>query len=136
MNNKYKISNLISELTKDLHEREEAIKLAILALLSNESIFLLGPPGVAKSLVSRKIKEGIKDASNFEYLMNKFSTPDEIFGAGMLNQRVIEEAGITGINSGLAAGIGVERIAMLKYGITDIRDFYNNDFDILKQFNK
>ena len=60
----------------------------------------------------------------------------EILGAGMLNQRVIEEAGIRDISSGLAAGIGVERIAMLKYGITDIRDFYNNDFDILKQFNK
>ncbi len=60
----------------------------------------------------------------------------EILGAGMLNQKVIDEAGIKNINSGLAAGIGVERIAMLKYGITDIRDFYNNDFDILKQFSK
>lgn len=60
----------------------------------------------------------------------------EVLGAGMLNQNVIKEAGIKEIDTGLAAGIGIERIAMLKYGITDIRDFYNNDFDFLRQFNK
>jgi len=37
---------------------------------------------------------------------------------------------------GLAAGIGIERIAMLKYGISDIRDFYNNNFAFIKQFKK
>ncbi len=80
MSYKNKIENLVKKLSQDLQEREPAIKLSMLALLSGESIFLLGPPGVAKSLVSRKIKEGIKGASNFEYLMNRFSTPDEIFG--------------------------------------------------------
>ena len=80
MNIKYKINHLIKHLCQDLQERDEAIKLAMLALLSNESIFLLGPPGVAKSLVARKIRDVIVGATNFEYLMNKFSTPDEIFG--------------------------------------------------------
>lgn len=60
----------------------------------------------------------------------------EILGAGMLNQKVITAAGIKHINTGLAAGIGIERIAMLKYNISDIRDLYNNDFDVLKQFVK
>lgn len=60
----------------------------------------------------------------------------EILGAGMLNQEVIKHAGIKEIETGIAAGIGVERIAMLKYGISDIRDFYSNDFEILEQFRK
>ncbi len=58
----------------------------------------------------------------------------EILGAGMLNQEVIKKSNIKNIDSGLAAGIGVERIAMLKFGIKDIRYLYNNDFDINKQF--
>ncbi len=57
----------------------------------------------------------------------------EVLGAGMLHQNVIKQAGIKNISTGLAAGIGVERIAMLKYKIQDIRDFYNNDFDFIKQ---
>ncbi len=58
----------------------------------------------------------------------------EVLGAGMLHQNVINKTKLKGIDSGMAAGIGVERIAMLKYGIKDIRDFYNNDFEFLKQF--
>ena len=58
----------------------------------------------------------------------------EVLGAGMLHQNVINKTKLKDIDSGMAAGIGVERIAMLKYGIKDIRDFYNNDFEFLKQF--
>ena len=57
----------------------------------------------------------------------------EILGAGILHRNVLANANIKSINSGLAAGIGVERIAMLKYGIKDIRDIYNNDFRLTKQ---
>lgn len=57
----------------------------------------------------------------------------EILGAGMLHKNVLDAANIRRINSGLAAGIGVERIAMLLYGIKDIRDIYNNDFRLLNQ---
>lgn len=75
-----KINNLIEKISIDLKERDEQIRMSILAMLGGESIFLLGPPGVAKSLLSRKILEIVKDSKKFEYLMNRFSTPDEIFG--------------------------------------------------------
>lgn len=54
----------------------------------------------------------------------------------MLNQKVLKFAGITDIKTGIAAGMGIERVAMLKYGISDIRDLYNNDFDVNKQFRR
>ena len=57
----------------------------------------------------------------------------EILGAGMLHKKVLESANIHKVNSGLAAGIGIDRIAMLKYGIKDIRDIYNNDFRLSNQ---
>lgn len=59
----------------------------------------------------------------------------EVLGAGMLNQNVLKSANIHN-TKGLAGGIGVERIAMLKYSISDIRNLYNNNFFINKQFKK
>ncbi|MFT5388222.1 MAG: phenylalanyl-tRNA synthetase alpha chain, partial [Candidatus Omnitrophota bacterium] len=59
----------------------------------------------------------------------------EIMGCGMVHPNVLAEAGYPkGKYSGLAFGLGVERIAMLKYGISDIRTFYENDARFLKQF--
>jgi len=59
----------------------------------------------------------------------------EILGAGLIHPNVLELAGIDSTKyTGFAAGIGVERIAMLKYGIEDIRNFYTNDIRFLSQF--
>jgi len=59
----------------------------------------------------------------------------EILGSGMVHPRVLEMAGYDPAKySGIAIGMGVERIAMLKYGIDDIRHFYMNDLRFLKQF--
>lgn len=59
----------------------------------------------------------------------------EIMGCGMVNPKVFDAVGYKkGAYTGLAFGMGVERIAMLKYGIPDIRLFFENDVRFLKQF--
>lgn len=59
----------------------------------------------------------------------------EVLGSGMVHPAVFENVGYdTSIYSGFAFGMGVERIAMLKFGIDDIRKFYENDIRFLKQF--
>jgi phenylalanyl-tRNA synthetase alpha chain len=59
----------------------------------------------------------------------------EILGCGMVNPKVFEAVGYPrGKYKGFAFGMGVERMAMLKYGINDIRLFYENDVRFLKQF--
>lgn len=59
----------------------------------------------------------------------------EILGAGLLHPNVLKSASIDSEKySAMAAGFGLDRIAMLKYGITDIRHIYENDFRILEQF--
>lgn len=58
----------------------------------------------------------------------------EILGAGMVHPEVMRAAGYTNDMNGFAAGLGIERIAMIKYNIKDIREFYINDLRFLNQF--
>ena len=59
----------------------------------------------------------------------------EILGCGIVNPVVLENCNINPNKySGLAFGLGVERIAMLKYGVNDIREFYKSNLDFLNQF--
>lgn len=61
----------------------------------------------------------------------------EILGSGMVHPNVLRANGYDPEKyTGFAFGIGPERIAMLKYGITDIRDFYTNDIRFLNDFNR
>ena len=59
----------------------------------------------------------------------------EILGCGIVNPVVLENCGINAKKySGLAFGLGVERMAMLKYDVKDIREFYKSNLDFLRQF--
>ena len=59
----------------------------------------------------------------------------EILGCGLVNPIVLENCDIDSNQySGLAFGLGIERIAMLKHGVKDIREFYKSNLDFLKQF--
>ena len=61
----------------------------------------------------------------------------EILGSGMVHPNVLEAAGIDSKKyTGFAFGVGIERVAMLKYGVMDIRDFYTNDLRFLSGFKK
>lgn len=61
----------------------------------------------------------------------------EILGAGMVNHNVLKNCGIDpAVYQGFAFGMGIERITMIKYGISDIRLFYENDIRFLKQFTQ
>ncbi|SFE69019.1 phenylalanine--tRNA ligase subunit alpha [Alteribacillus iranensis] len=61
----------------------------------------------------------------------------EVLGAGMVHPRVLEMSGFDAKEySGFAFGMGVERFALLKYGIDDIRHFYTNDIRFLDQFKR
>lgn len=67
----------------------------------------------------------------------KYSGWIEVLGAGMVHPRVLEMSGFDSTKySGFAFGMGVERLAMLKYDIDDIRHFYTNDVRFLKQFTR
>lgn len=75
-----RIKQTVKALSAGIWEKDRLIAMGILCCVSGESLFLLGPPGTGKSLIARRLKEVFGDSRAFEYLMSRFSTPDEIFG--------------------------------------------------------
>tara|TARA_B100000614_G_scaffold256024_1_gene273928 strand:+ start:144 stop:1160 length:1017 start_codon:yes stop_codon:yes gene_type:complete len=74
--------------------------------------------------------------SDSDYRITKGTGWLEILGCGMVDPNVLENCGIDPEKyTGYAFGMGIERIAMLKYGVKDLRLFFENDLRFLKQFN-
>ena len=75
--------------------------------------------------------------SDSDYRITKGTGWLEILGCGMVDPYVLENCGIDPKKyNGYAFGMGIERIAMLKYGVKDLRLFFENDVRFLKQFDK
>jgi len=67
-------------------EREELNRLLLLGLMSGENVLLVGPPGTAKSQLARAVSQLFGGARWYEYLLTRFTTPDELFGPVSLQQ--------------------------------------------------
>jgi MoxR-like ATPase len=75
-----KVNSIRSELKQEFIERDEQVDGALCALLSRQHLLMIGAPGTAKSLLTDKICQKIEGAQYFQWLLTKFSTPEEIFG--------------------------------------------------------
>jgi MoxR-like ATPase len=75
-----RIVPITDAMTAGLIEREREARLVLLAMLSGEHALLIGPPGTAKSLLSRRLRAVVADARYFERLLTRFSVPEELFG--------------------------------------------------------
>ena len=76
-----KIARIRDELNQIFLERAELIDGALCALLSGHHVLVIGPPGTAKSMLAEELCQRIEGANYFQWLLTKFTTPEEIFGA-------------------------------------------------------
>lgn len=74
------LSDIRSALRARFLERDRVVDGLLLGLLARQHVLLLGPPGTAKSMMARSLCEALEGARFFEWLLTKFSTPEEIFG--------------------------------------------------------
>lgn len=80
MNSLVQLNALLQHIKETFIGKDEIIDLLGISLLARENAFLLGPPGTAKSAIVRAFSDGIEDGKNFEYLLTRFTEPNEIFG--------------------------------------------------------
>jgi MoxR-like ATPase len=75
-----KLNNVLKYVKDSFVGKDEIIDLLGICLIAKENAFLLGPPGTAKSALVRLLSGSITDGKNFEYLLTRFTEPNEIFG--------------------------------------------------------
>ncbi|NIT14091.1 MAG: AAA domain-containing protein, partial [Candidatus Dadabacteria bacterium] len=76
-----KLKTLIDELKSEFYEREDLIEGAVCALLTSNHVIIIGPPGTAKSQLANELCSRITGAKYFQWLLTKFTTPEEIYGS-------------------------------------------------------
>lgn len=76
-----KLKAVIDELKSTFYERDELIEGALCALLTSNHVIIIGPPGTAKSQLANELCSRITGAEYFQWLLTKFTTPEEIFGS-------------------------------------------------------
>lgn len=80
MNNIQKLNNVLAYVKNSFIGKNEIVDLLGISLVARENAFLLGPPGTAKSAIIRLLSKCITGGKNFEYLLTRFTEPNEIFG--------------------------------------------------------
>src|SRR5262247_678730 len=81
MTPKEKLKKIREELKQRFLERADLIDGALAALLSSNHLLIIGPPGTAKSMLADELCRRIEGANYFQWLLTRFTTPEEIFGA-------------------------------------------------------
>jgi MoxR-like ATPase len=76
-----KLKKIRDELRQSFLERADLIDGALAALLSSNHVLVIGPPGTAKSMLADELCRRIEGADYFQWLLTRFTTPEEIFGA-------------------------------------------------------
>ena len=76
-----KLSRIRDELNRTFLERSDLIDGALSALLARSHVLVIGPPGTAKSMLAEELCTRVEGANYFQWLLTRFSTPEEIFGA-------------------------------------------------------
>src|SRR5512134_2351404 len=89
MTGQEKLKMIREELKQTFLERTDLIDGALAALLSSHHVLIVGPPGTAKSMLADEMCRRIEGASYFQWLLTRFTTPEEIFGAVSL--RALEQ---------------------------------------------
>ncbi len=75
-----KLNEVLSSVKALFVGKDEIVDLLGIGLIARENVFLFGPPGTAKSAIVRQLSRCITDGKNFEYLLTRFTEPNEIFG--------------------------------------------------------
>lgn len=80
MNSIDKLNQVLAYVKSSFVDKDETVDMLGITLIGKENAFLLGPPGTAKSAIIRALSDCIEDGKNFEYLLTRFTEPNEIFG--------------------------------------------------------
>ncbi len=80
------IPALLRCLSEGVVERDRVLRVSLLGAIAGENVLLLGPPGTAKSLIARRLAGVFQGARYFQYLLTRFTSPDELFGPVSLRQ--------------------------------------------------
>ena len=81
-----RVRALIRLVSRGVYGRSDTVKALVLGVLAGENVFLFGPPGTGKSMLSRRMTGMFTGARFFEHLMHRFCTPEELFGPVSLKE--------------------------------------------------